>query len=544
MAYLAASWLVLQVLDFLANPFSWPDPVLRIATILLAVGVLPVLVIAWYHGEKGAQRVSVVELLMLTATLIVGVAAVMWAGGGQQQAGSRVPASVADSLVDSNSIAVLPFVNVSGDVSQEYFSDGLTEELHNALAQIPQLHIASRTSSFSFKNQTVPVDSIGRALRVAHLLEGSVRKSENRVRISARLTQVQSGYQLWSQSYDRDLADVFALQTEIATDIARILNIELVQRRAESAAAASIDPEAYDAYLRGLYRMNALDYGSARTQLELAVESAPEFGPAWAVLSDAYNQLGRRTDARSAARRAVEADSSLAAAYAALAYIDFFYDRDWPAAEQNLERALALDPTHIPAIQRRAYAYVAMGRGDDAVREIDRAAVLDPLSPRVAVDQGLIYILARRYQLAEGHLHRLLADDSSNTWARSFLGHVALAQGRTDEAVSWFAHANDSLYLSVVAGDTVRALSLLEARRRRGGRDRAYELGRGYALLGKADDAFRWLEQGLADQERLIMLAAVDPHFDSLRSDPRMRGFLNDLGAPWSEWPSSHPPET
>jgi Flp pilus assembly protein TadD len=401
--------------------------------------------------------------------------------------------------------------------------------------------VASRTSAFSFKGSNVPIDSIGRALRVAHVLEGSVRRSADRVRVTAQLIDAVSGYDLWSGSYDREIEDLLTMQTEIGTDIARVLSIELVERATGSAGAASVDPGAYDAYLRGLYYMNGLDYASARRQLELAVAGGSGFAPAWAALSDAYNQLGRRDEARSAALRAIEADSTLAEAYAALAYIDFFYDRNWPAAEQHLARALALNSTFVPAIQRRSYAYVTMGRAAEAVDEIDRAAALDPLSPRIAVDQGIIYTFARRYDLAERHFRRMLAADSGSVFARSLLGQLALIAGRREEAARWFAEGDDSLHYSMAVGDTARAVELLAARERSRGPDNALSVAQSYAWLGMPVPAFRWLDRGLAEGERLIMLAAVDPLFDPVRSDPRMSDFLERLGPPWAVGSSPRP---
>ena len=220
-AYVAGAWLVLQLIDVLTDRLAWPDVIFRAAIVLLAVGFLAALVVAWYHGERGEQRVSGVELGMLAGIFTLAAVSVMYfAGTSPTAVAGDVPA--ADAAPHAGSIAVIPFVNMSGDAEQEYFSDGLTEELLNVLAQQQGLRVASRTSSFAFKGSRVPVDSIARALRVAHVLEGSVRRDGEHIRITAQLIKADDGYHVWSQTYDRQLASVFAVQDEISRAIVRM----------------------------------------------------------------------------------------------------------------------------------------------------------------------------------------------------------------------------------------------------------------------------------------------------------------------------------
>ncbi|MEX0892125.1 MAG: tetratricopeptide repeat protein [Gemmatimonadota bacterium] len=534
-AYLAAAWLVLQVLDLLAQPFGWPDLVLRAATALFGVGLLGCLVLAWFHGEKGAQRVGRVEFLMLSAILVIAALSVASVTGPSDHPGSGAAAPTGlEQTVEQLSVGVLPFANISGDSTQEYFSDGLTEELLNALSQLPSLRVASRASSFSFKGRNIPVDSVGRALRVAHVLEGSVRRTPNGVRIGAQLTDVRSGYQLWSDSYDRRLEDILSVQTEISRDIARALSIQLVERTEGSAAAASIDPAAYDAYLRGLYFLRNADYRAALPYLEQAVRRAPSFALAWAELSDAHNQLGRRDEARAAALRAIHTDSTLAEAHGAMAYIHFFYDRDWPAAERRFERALALKPGYVQVVQRRAYAYLALGRAAEAVGEIERAGTLDPLSLRIAIDRALIYFYARRFEQAEAQFRHLLVADSASGTGPWGLGQIALLRGDTAEAAQWFARGGSTLLAALASADTAGALALLAPIESAGTSGNPLGMAQAYTLLGRPDDAFRWLTRGLEERDRLITLAAIDPRLDMLRDDPRMARFLERLGPEWA----------
>jgi adenylate cyclase len=228
LAYLAGAWILLQVLGELRDTYAWPPVILRVVTALAGVGFFAALVIAYYHGEKGEQRVGGTELALLAAILAV-AGGVVWAVGRSQAAGSTPAANSVNSAaaLPARSIAVLPFENLSSDPENEYFSDGITEEILSGLAKVEGLKVAARTSSFAFKHKNVPVGEIGDLLGVAHVLEGSVRKAGNRIRISAQLVNTRTGYHLWSESYDRELKDVFAIQDEISRAIIGTLTTRL-----------------------------------------------------------------------------------------------------------------------------------------------------------------------------------------------------------------------------------------------------------------------------------------------------------------------------
>ena len=274
-AYLAAAWLILQVLSLLAEPFAWPGVVLRAATVLLGVGFIGVLVLAWYHGERGRQHVSGIELILLAVVLALAGAAVWWVrdDSPDQRADAQPVISVG-----RNSIAVLPFLDLSPGKDHEYFSDGITEEILNALARVERLRVASRTSSFSFKGRNVPIDEVGKRLRVQHVLEGSVQRSGERIRVTAQLVDAANGYHLWSERYDRELQDIFAVEDEISRAIVQSLEVEITGGHQDPLVArATESQEAHDLYLKGRYfwanrtpdgLRRAIQYFEQATQLD------------------------------------------------------------------------------------------------------------------------------------------------------------------------------------------------------------------------------------------------------------------------------------
>src|SRR5690348_7429810 len=281
LAYLAAGWIALQALGLAADSYDWPHRVMQIAFAAFALGFVVALVLAWYHGEKGRQRVSGAELLLIALVLAIG-GGLLWRFGrmapparspeaAQRNPGRVVPDSVAGATpsglqvgsvsatataqavaIPAKSVAVLPFVNMSGDPKNDYFSDGITEEILDALAQLPNLKVAARTSAFAFKGKAEDLRKVGEVLDVATVLEGSVQKSGDEVRITAQLIDTRSGYHLWSEKYDRKLTSIFAVEDEISKAIADKLQVQLVGGNRSLVAQTRIDPRAHDLYLRGL----------------------------------------------------------------------------------------------------------------------------------------------------------------------------------------------------------------------------------------------------------------------------------------------------
>jgi len=280
LAYLAGAWVLLQLTSVLGGMYDLPRTLVRSVPVLLAVGFLAALVLAWYHGEKGRQRVSGPELLMLGALLLLAGAAVTWVGGGAERTAVAAERPVGSAIADK-SIAVLPFADFSPGGDQEWFSDGLTEEILNALARLPDLRVASRTGSFRFKGSNEEVQSIAASLGMAHILEGSVRRTGERVRITAQLIRASDDVHLWSQNFDRDAADVIRVQEEIAFEIARTMQTALEPEALRAMVSAGTNSvAAYEAYLRGEHLLRQRAFDQAYAAFEDARTLDPQFSDA------------------------------------------------------------------------------------------------------------------------------------------------------------------------------------------------------------------------------------------------------------------------
>ncbi len=556
LAYLAGAWLALQAITLLGETYGWPAEILRAAPVVLAVGFLAVLVLAWYHGEKGFQRASGMELMMLAGILVLaGVAVAIVGRDGPDDSvadPSAKPAAEAPP-VERTSVAVLPFVNVSGDPEQEYFSDGLTEELLNALAQVQGLRVAARTSSFAFKGQNVPVDEIGKRLRVAHVLEGSVRRSGDRLRITSQLVDAANGYHIWSETYDREMADVFAIQEEIARSIAAALEVELADAaRASLARRRTTSLEAHDLYLLGLHHWNRRspqDLTRAIELFEQAIEEDPGYALVYAGLAMAYAVLPSYTPVsvaeaaekgRAAAQRALELDPSLAEAHAALGDIAFHFDRDWAGADAEHRRAIELNPAYATVHYWRWEVLIAMGRFDEAEAEILRAVELDPLSPRIRTSSGTHWFYRRRYDQALQSYRRAI--ELEPVFAHAFYnsGRVyALLRRFEEAAVSYRRWAEisgedpDLLELAVrgVADPAQRSRALdAVARFEAPASLNLYRSAELYTLLGDHPRALDALERAYEQRQPDIPFVAVNPIFEPLHGEPRFRALVERLG--------------
>ncbi|MEE9579015.1 MAG: hypothetical protein V3W24_05510, partial [Gemmatimonadota bacterium] len=376
-AYVAGAWLLLEVLGFVAENFGWPAGIVRGATVFLGIGFFVTLVLAWYHGEKGQQRATGFELLIIAGLLLVAGAAVAYVSRGSEpeEPETGVPPTLA---IDPRSIAVLPFVNMSGDPDNEYFSDGLSEELLNALAGVPELKVAAHTSSFAYKGRNEDVRTIARDLGVATILEGSVRRSGNQVRITVQFIKADDGYHLWSESYDRELEDIFAIQEEIARAITEKLQVQLAGGDERLVKRATADVEAYDYYLRGRYGLSmANSEESLRRAIRLfeqAVGRDSTYAAAYAGIADAYIELEDYVEvdevaplARAAALRAVELDDTRAETHTALAHVYMHYDWDWISTERAYRRAVELGPESFEAHTGMAHFLMAAGDHEAAL---------------------------------------------------------------------------------------------------------------------------------------------------------------------------------
>jgi TolB-like protein/tetratricopeptide (TPR) repeat protein len=461
------------------------------------------------------------------------------------------PAANAAAAIDARSVAVLPFVDMSPGKDQAYFSDGVTEEILNALARVPGLRVPARTSSFSFKGRDVQVREIARQLGVDVVLEGSVRKDGNRVRITAQLIDARSDTHLWSQTFDREVADVFAVQTEIARTVTDALKVRL----AEGGAAPAPSAAAHDLYLQGRFYWNHRSPDELRRAIQLfedATRADSTYARAFSGLAMAYASLpitsadapveATLAKAEQAATRAIALDSSLAEAYSALGYT-YHWQWRWDEAERAFRHATELDPNDAGARQWYAEYLVKMGRGREAEAEVRRAVMLDPLSPIAQVNLGLVLLLDGRYQESIAQLEQTSRMDPSLVSAQILLNHLYLQVGETEKAavagrraaeLRGMSNTSDFVTLArCTRGSADRAAALAVLDRWKQGRNPPWpEIAFYYVLMGERDQIIEALERGLAARSPGMTSMKVVPWLDPMRGDPRLTRIVRAMHFP------------
>jgi TolB-like protein/Flp pilus assembly protein TadD len=457
-------------------------------------------------------------------------------------------------------LAVLPFENFTGDPGQEYFSDGLTEEMISQLGNLDPAHLGviARTSVMHYKQTPAPIAQIGKDLGVQYVIEGSVRRDSERVRITAQLIQVKDQSHLWAREYDRDLGHLLELQGEIAREVANEIDFSLSGRRpfeaAQKAAAPGSQYETYDLYLKGRYFWNKRTpdgFRQAADYFQLAIDKDPNFARAYAGLADTFAlmstwYIGPQNElmpkARAAALRAVELDEYLAEAHASLALIKENYDYDWPGSEQEFRRAIRLDPQYATAHQWYAEFLSWQGRFDEALAEGKLARRLDPLSSIIATDYASILYYSRRYDSALKEYRSVLELDPNYDRARDSMIPVYLQLGRYDEAVDglnrWAARDEGAwmwAFRAVVysrsghAEEADRALAKLD--QISGSRaDRTASLLTAYSGTGQKARVIELLQKAHSEHSNAVVQIKVDPMYDPIRSDPRFEDFMRRLG--------------
>jgi serine/threonine protein kinase/Tfp pilus assembly protein PilF len=445
------------------------------------------------------------------------------------------------------SIAVLPFADLSPEKDQEYFSDGLAEEMLNSLAKTQGLRVAARTSSFQFKGKNEDLRMIGQKLKVATVLEGSVRKQGKRLRISVQLIQTSDGFHLWSETYERDLTDVFAVQEDIARSVARSLSVTLLGGKAPSPQATNV--EAYNAYLQGKYfhaRPTKENLESAIAYYGQAISLDPSYAPAWAALSraqsvqaGAYGPVQEYSSAREAAVRALALDPNLADAHAALGEIKLDYDWDWAGADAAFQRALLLEEGNAEVVERAAFVAATLNRFDEALPLSRRAVELDPL--RASAHQALAFNAwwAGRLDEAEAAVRKGLDLDPQYPWLHTLLSRIYLARSRPREALAEAerdtapAFRLQGLALAYHAlvrkQESDRALAELISKYKATG---AFQIAEVYAFRGEFDAAFTWLERAYAQRDGALTFTKGDPLLASLERDERYAAFLKKMRLP------------
>jgi TolB-like protein/cytochrome c-type biogenesis protein CcmH/NrfG len=564
--YAVVAWLLIQAASILLPTFEAPTWVMKAFVVLLALGFVMSVMISWAfeatpEGLKRTKNVPPDAVLPTWsprkfATFIVAVAAVAAGLLAYQFLRPRSmqrprQSNAATGLISQKSIAVLPLLNESGDSKDEYFSDGLSEELIAALAQIRELKVIGRSSSFRFKDRKEETKTIGEKLGVATLLEGTVRKQGERVRIVAELINAADGIELWTRTFDRELKDIFAVQEEIAAAVAASLKVTLLGADEQpTTKPATKNTEAHNAYLLGHYyfqRRNLEDYRKAVSYFDEAIRLDPDYALAYAERSEAWTLIGDLTGqgktvwpkAQSDAEKAVAVAPALAEAHAALGWVRFFVNWKFAEGVSELKRAKELSPGNPTANDLLARVVVYLGRIDEAERQARQAVELDPLS--YAAQNNLARVLFAAGKLDEADaIGRKAAElqpaaASSHRWQALVAiqrgdGETALreAQLEPDEGYRRFELA----LAQYVRGDRKAgdaALADLIAT----GRDQlAYQIAEVYAVRGETDKAFEWLQISFNNHDSGTLSLLIDPLLRSLRDDPRYKDLLAKLGLP------------
>ncbi|HEV3239165.1 MAG TPA: adenylate/guanylate cyclase domain-containing protein [Casimicrobiaceae bacterium] len=469
-------------------------------------------------------------------------------------------APLAASQVNPPSIAVLPFVNLSGDEENEYFADGLAEELLNVLSKIRGLRVASRTSAFYFKGKDIDIPTVARKLNVATILEGSVRKSGKRVRISAQLIQVATDSHLWAETYDRELDDIFAVQDDIAQSVVKELRAALLAEKPDPLASAAVkaevnaaakgrseNAEAYRLYLQGRFlvdRRTRKDMAQGLKYLRHAIELDSEYALAWAALAYAQAieagvgwtsyEKGYR-HARDAAERALALEPDLAEGHVVLGHVRMGYDWDWKGADASSRRALELAPRNADVVLAAAFVAGSLGRLDESIVLSRRVIVLDPLNVQGHRYLGMFSLFAGFLEQAEAALKEALELNPLGGMTYEHLGEVYLAQGRFAEALAVFKKesfkelrllgmsvAYHALGREAQSSASLEQLSELPLH--------AIAIARGNAYRGNVDQAFEWLERAYTQRNAGLCQIKVQPLLRNLHSDPRWQPFLEKMG--------------
>jgi len=568
MAYIVVAWLIIQVVETILPAFGFSDAILRYIVIVLSIAFIPTLIFSWvfemtpegltkevnveqehsitrYTGKKLDRAITVLLVLGLSyfafdkfvldprrdAQLVETTT---------QQARSGAPSQ----SIAHPSIAVLPFVNMSDDAENEYFSDGLAEELLNLLTKIPQLKVASRTSAFSFKGKDFKISDVGRELNVAHVLEGSVRKSGDLIRITAQLIKVEDGFHMWSETWDRSLDNIFVIQDEIAAAVVDQLEVTLL---GSVPKVEETDPEAYALFLQARHFSNLLTpdgWEQSNILYKQALEIDPEYAAAWAGLSrnyvnlTGYNLLPPEEGyqaGREAAEKALAIDPDTAPAHSTLGWIAMYYETDLEISAEHFRRALELDPGNMSTIRNAATFCYSLGQLDYALALDEFSVSRDPVNPSGYFNLAQHYTLAGRYEEAIESANTALKLSPGMPGAQYFIGESLLRMGQPEPALAAFEQESDDEWR--VKGT---ALALYEqgksdefqekfAELRAGWEDRwPIEIAHVYAWIGEVDEVFPLLEKELGING--LSGVMVDPFFRVLHDDPRWQPLLEKGG--------------
>lgn len=574
-AYLVTAWLLTQVAETLFPLFGFGDTPARIVVIVLAIGFIPALILAWAFrltpeglrkesdldvalSPKASRRLDRIIMVVLTIALSV-MALDRFVLSPMRETAQR--ALIADQLsearqqakneamqtsIGDKSIVVLPFINMSDDARNEFFSDGISEELLNLLAKIPKLRVISRTSAFSYKGKDVTIAQVAADLNVSHVLEGSVRKAGDRVRITAQLIDARTDTHVWSETFDRQLGDIFAIQEEIASSVSERLTLSLL---ADTPRPRSTNPQAYALYLQARFLGNqgSTDgYAQAVTLLEQVLTLDPAYANAWDALAGNYlNQASKGLRpwnegfelARNAAERALAIDPLYAPAYARLGWVALLRDSNLAVAAQHYQRALELGPTNVRTIGDAASVLKSLGRLDECIALDEFVVARDPVNAIGYFNLGGSYLHAGRYDQAIATLRTALQLSPNRIGGYYQLGIAQLLAG--DAAESMAAMQREPLAVLQLLGKVLASHALgefdvanqLQAELiEQHEQEAAYNIAYVMAYRGQIDSAFEFLQQAVSNEDPGLADVVTEPLFANLHRDPRWLPFLNSIG--------------
>jgi TolB-like protein/tetratricopeptide (TPR) repeat protein len=564
-AYAVVAWLLIQIATQVFPFFEIPNWTVRLVVLLLAIGFPVALMIAWAFEltPEGIKRTEAADaaptrhspkrawiyVVIIAGAISVGLFFLWRYTGSKQSKRGELPAK---------SIAVLPFDNLSRDPDNAYFTEGVQEEILTRLAKIADLKVISRTSTQRFKSSPDNLPQIAKQLGVANVLQGSVQKSADQVRVTVRLINAMTDAHLWAESYDRKLTDIFTVESDIAKTIADTLNAKLTGAEERAIIKRPTeDPEAHELYLKGRFFWNKRTGADLRTAIQYfnqAIAKDPNYALAYAGLADAYALLplyGAASSADSfpraeaAAKKALEIDETLAEAHTSLAQVLLFYDLDFANSAREFERAIALNPNYATAHHWYADGPLAsLGEFDKAIAELKRAQQLDPLSLIINADLGVELVNARRYDEGIAQLRKTIEMDPRFYYARWNLGTALQFNGQLREAFAEYKTAaelsDDPLLLGLLAqayaklGQRSEAVKMLEQLQQLAGRRYVanYIFAIVHMALGEKDKAIDCFERAYHNHAGPdLILIKVDPMLDPLRGDPRFEALVQKIFA-------------
>ena len=556
-AYVIGGGLIIEVMDTIAPRLGMPDWVPTFIIVAVLIGLPIALVFSWSYEltPQGLKKTAEVDAdasithsigrrldFAIIGMLVLALSYFAWDKFGAEPALENGEAE-SDGL---RSIAVLPFVNMSSDPDQEYFSDGISEELLNALVKVEGLRVTSRTSAFAFKGKGTPIPELAAALGVQYVLEGSVRRSAGQVRITAQLIDVETDSHLWSETYDRDISNIFVVQDEIAARVVEQLKVTLL---GETPKVRETDPEAYALVLQARYLVRQFTpdaFEKAIALLEQALAIDPGYTAAWVGLALGYrSQAGQGlrpfdegyTLAREAANRALALDPKYAPAHASLGWITRTYDHDFAAAARHYEHALALDPANTNIISDAARMAAQLGRLDQAIALAEYVVARDPVNARGLDRLGLYYLFAGRLDEAIASLRTALTLSPRSLGSHYLIGTALLLKSEPEAALAAVQkETSGSKRLNGLAtahharGDAAASDTALADLIEKYEQVSAYNIAYVLAFRGEADRAFEWLAKAVVFNDPGLSQIAIQPLFANIHADPRWLPFLESIG--------------